>query len=328
MEATTGDKLSPILITGACGMVGSHLVEHYYDRGIRVIATRYARPTIRIEEVLHKAYFVELDVRDKDKMSELIATHKPEIIYHLAAQSYPTVSWDKPVETMDINVNGTIHLLEAIKAVRTDDPAYDPVVLIACSSAEYGASLTPENLPAKETTPLLPLHPYGISKVSQDFLGYQYFVNNKIRSIRVRIFNTTGPRKTNDVVSDFTKRTVLWEKGQMKKIPVGNLSTKRAITDVRDLISALLLLAEKGEAGEVYNVSGSNIYEIQEIVDMIAKTVGKELPIETDPALLRSSDEAVICGDSARLSNLTGWKQNYSLETTIKDMIAYWRQVL
>lgn len=309
-------------------MVGSHLVDYYHERGINVTATFCDTPTIRLEEVLHKANYVHCDVRNKESVAALFKDVLPTVIYHLAAQSYPTVSWEQPVETMDVNVNGTIHLLEEIKHIRKEQPDYDPVVLIACSSAEYGASLVPENLPAKESTPLLPLHPYGVSKVSQDLLGYQYFANDGIRCIRVRIFNTTGPRKSNDVVSDFTKRTVLWEKGQIDNIQVGNLSTRRAITDVRDLIQALFLLADKGAAGEVYNVSGRNIYEIQEIVDLIGKIIGKALPVVTDKALLRSSDEAVICGDSTRLSNLTGWQQSYSLETTIRDMLDYWRTVL
>lgn len=322
------EYLAPVLITGGCGMVGSHLVDYYHAHGKKVVATYCATPTIHLEEVKEKAQYVFCDVRDKAQVTDIITRYRPEIIYHLAAQSYPTVSWERPVETMDINVNGTIHLMEAIKALRKDTPNYDPVVLIACSSAEYGASLVHGNLPAKESVPLLPLHPYGVSKVSQDLLGYQYFVNDKIRAIRVRIFNTTGPRKTNDVISDFTKRAILWEKGEVKAIHVGNLSTKRAITDVRDLIQALLLLAEKGEAGDVYNVSGSRVYEIRHILDVIGNILGKELPVETDPALLRSSDEAVISGDSSKLIERTGWQQSYELDTTIRDMIAYWRDML
>lgn len=321
-------KQAPILVTGGCGMVGSHIVDHYYSKGISIVATYCDTPTINLDEVKDKANYVYCDVRDKDNVAEVIEKYRPEVIHHLAAQSYPTVSWERPVYTMDVNVNGTIHVFEAIKAIRKKDATYDPIVLIACSSAEYGASLIPENLPANEDVPLLPLHPYGVSKISQDLLGYQYYVNDKIRCIRVRIFNTTGPRKTNDVVSDFTKRAVLWEKGKVEKIHVGNLSTKRAITDVRDLVSALFLLEKHGAAGDVYNVSGNMIYEINEIVAMIGKVIGKELPIETDPALLRSSDEPIICGDSKKLIELTGWKQNYNLETTIKDMIEYWRGVL
>src|SRR5690606_38006892 len=183
------NELLPIFITGGCGMVGSHLVDYYFNKGHKVIATYSDTPTIRLEDVINKAEYVFCDVRNQQRVAELVTLYKPEIIYHLAAQSYPTVSWEKPIETMDVNVNGTIHLMEAIKQIKESDAHYNPVVLIACSSAEYGASLTPENLPAKEETPLLPLHPYGVSKVAQDFLGYQYFANNGIRSIRVRIFN-------------------------------------------------------------------------------------------------------------------------------------------
>lgn len=322
------NNLSPILITGGCGMVGSHLVDYYAERNMTVTATYCDTPTIRLEEVLHKANYIHCDITNKQRVDDMINEYKPEIIFHLAAQSYPTVSWEKPLETMDVNVNGTIHVMEAIKTIRQTDRSYDPIVLIACSSAEYGASLVPENLPAKESTPLLPLHPYGVSKVSQDLLGYQYYANNGIRTIRVRIFNTTGPRKTNDVVSDFTKRTVLFEKGEVKTIHVGTLETRRAITDVRDLISALFLLAEKGEPGETYNVSGGWIYQISDIITMIEKITDNKLPIEVDQSLLRSTDEAVICGDSTRLKTLTGWEQQYTLETTITDMINYWRGVL
>lgn len=328
--ANTNNKVTlPVFITGGCGMVGTHLVDHYHAKGETVLATYYTHPTTRLEESIHKAHYVPCDVRDKATIDNLIDEYRPEIIFHLAAQSYPTVSWEKPVETFDINVNGTIHVMEAIKRIRKTTPSYDPIVLIACSSAEYGSSLlVPENLPANEDVPLLPLHPYGVSKVAQDLLGYQYFMNDGIRSIRVRIFNTTGPRKTNDVVSDFTKRTVLWEKQQIDKITVGNLHTKRAITDVRDLINALLLLSEKGVAGDVYNVCGSNIYEIQDIVKIIEHVIGRSLATETDPQLLRPTDEPIIWGDASKLVATTGWQQTYAPETTIKDMIAYWRTIL
>ena len=318
----------PILITGGCGMVGSHLAEYYFNQGKKVTATYFTHPTIRLEEVLHMANYVPCDVRDKDKVAEIISDLKPKIIYHLAAQSYPTVSWEKPAETIDTNVNGTINVFEAVKAIRKQDTSYDPLILIACSSAEYGAALTPENTPVTENTALLPLHPYGVSKVGQDLLGFQYFTNDGIRCIRVRIFNTTGPRKTNDVASDFTKRAVLWEKGQADALTVGNLSTERAITDVRDLVQALLLLSKKGKAGEVYNVCGRYAYKIESIVELIEKIIGKSIPVKTDPALIRSSDEPVIFGDATRLIEATGWQQNYTLEQTLTDMITYWRQRL
>ncbi|WP_118951339.1 GDP-mannose 4,6-dehydratase [Taibaiella helva] len=321
-------KDAPILITGGCGMVGSHLADYYAEQGQRVVATYYTHPTIRLEEVLDKANYVPCDVRDSKMVTDIITQYKPLIIYHLAAQSYPTVSWEKPSETMDINSGGTINVFEAVKSLRKKDPAYDPVILIACSSAEYGASLKPENVPVTEDTALLPLHPYGVSKVAQDLLGFQYFANDHIRSIRVRIFNTTGPRKTNDVASDFTKRAVLFEKGAIDSIATGTLTTERAITDVRDLVQALVLLAEKGVAGEVYNVCGSKSYRIADVLTMIEKIIGRPLPHRVDPTLIRSTDEPVIYGDSGRIISATGWQQRIPLEQTLTDMIAYWRAIL
>lgn len=321
-------KQLPILVTGGCGMVGSHIVDLYHEQGGQVHATYYTHPTIDLNEVKHKANYFPLDVRQKDKVLEAITSIKPEVIYHLAAQSYPTVSWEKPDETIDININGTVNVFEAIKTVKRSEPGYDPMVVIACSSAEYGASLLTVDGPVVEEVPLLPLHPYGVSKVGQDLLGFQYFQNDGIRNIRARIFNTTGPRKVNDVVSDFTKRTVLWEQGKIDHISIGNIETKRAITDVRDLIRALILLAEHGEPGDAYNISGENVHQIKDIIGIIEDEIGKKLPTQVDPKLIRPTDEPIIYGNSDKLRSATGWAQSYHLETTIKDMIAYWRAVL
>ena len=224
-------------------MVGSHLIEFYYSKGIKPVAT-YFTPTIDINEVADKCEYHLCDVRKEDKISQLINDNLPTVIYHLAAQSYPALSWEIPVETFDANVTGTVNVFEAIKRIRKANPSYDPVVIVACSSAEYGSSLTKFDHPVTEDAELLPLHPYGVSKVSQDLLAYQYFVTFGIRTIRARIFNTTGVRKVNDVVSDFTKRAVMLEKGQINEFTCGNLNTRRAITDVRDLINALYLLGE------------------------------------------------------------------------------------
>jgi GDP-4-dehydro-6-deoxy-D-mannose reductase len=314
-----------ILITGACGMVGSHLGEYYFHQHqIKCIGTRF-NATIDTTEVDQVIDYIDCDIRDQANVLSIISTHLPDVIYHLAAQSYPTVSWDKPIETMDINVNGTINVYESIIAIRKQNPSYDPMVVVACSSAEYGSSLTPENTPVPEDTTLLPLHPYGVSKVSQDLLTYQYFVNNKIRGIRARIFNTTGVRKVQDVASEFTRRAVQLEKGLIQEFRVGNLSTKRAIADVRDLVNALVLLADKGVAGEVYNISGNNVYQISELIDTIEQIIERKIQTTQDPSLMRSTDEPVIYGDSSRLIAQTGWSQQIPLKKTLEDMIAYWR---
>jgi GDP-4-dehydro-6-deoxy-D-mannose reductase len=315
-----------ILITGAGGMVGSHMIDQFISegKGEGLVGTFY-KATIDLEDIRGKCELHECDVRYMKGITELILKHKPERIFHLAAQSYPTVSWDRPTETMDINGNGTIHVFEAVKMARQTDPGYDPVVVVACSSAEYGASLTPENTPVTEDTQLLPLHPYGVSKVAQDLLSFQYWKSDQIRCIRARIFNTTGPRKRNDVVADFTMRAVRIERGEEAVLQVGNLETKRAITDVRDLVSALILLSEKGQWGEAYNISGQNVYQIGDLIPMIESVIGQKLQTEVNPAFLRPTDEPIIYGDSSKLKNDTGWEQKVPLQQTVEDMIAYLR---
>lgn len=314
-----------ILITGACGMVGSHMIDTYHAQGITDLVGTFYKPTTDMQDIHGKAHLVECDVRYYQRVLDVISSIKPDKIFHLAAQSYPTVSWHRPQETMDTNVTGTINVFEAVKEVRKHDKNYDPVVVVACSSAEYGASLTPENTPVKEEAALLPLHPYGVSKVGQDLLSFQYWQNDKIRSIRARIFNTTGPRKTNDVVADFTMRAVAIERRKETKLRVGNLQTRRAITDVRDLVSALMLLSDKGNWGDVYNISGNKVYTISEIIPIIENYMGIQLPYEVDPKLLRPTDEPIIYGDSSKLKKDTGWEQQYDLATTIRDMIDYLR---
>lgn len=317
-----------VLVTGAGGMVGSHMVELLYGQGYEVLGTYY-KPTTNLNEIDARIQMTECDVRYYQSVLHIISKFKPEQIYHLAAQSYPTVSWDHPQATIDTNITGTINVFEAIKEVRKTDPDYDPMVVVACSSAEYGQTLNELEDPyVTETAELKPLHPYGVSKVGQDLLSFQYFMNDHIRCIRVRIFNSTGTRKVNDVTSDFTKRAVLAERSGVYKLRVGNLETKRAIMDQRDLVNGLMLLAEKGTPGDVYNLSSAFCYQMKDIVAMIEKQLGHTFEIEIDPKLLRPTDERIIIGNIEKLKRDTGWKQQIPMEQTVADMLDYWRKVL
>jgi nucleoside-diphosphate-sugar epimerase len=311
----------PVLITGAGGMMGSHLAEALLAEGAEVIAT-YLQPTINMRTVDQRVKFTELDVCDPDAVRAVIEQHKPAEIYHLAAQSLPTVSWTDPWRTMRVNGEGTINVFEAVRDVRRQVPDYDPMTVVACSSAEYGASLTPENVPVKEDAPLLPLHPYGVSKVAQDLLAFQYFHNHGLRCVRARIFNCTGPRKRNDVASDFAVGIVraLHEGGSVRH---GNLATRRAIMDVRDMVAALIALARRGRAGEAYNICAETAYEISEILEMYLDIAGSRPPTEVDPKLLRPSDEAIIFGDTSKIRQHTNWFPRYELRRTLEDMYAF-----
>lgn len=320
-----------VLVTGAGGMVGSHMVEMLYGMGHDVIGIWHKNKK-NIEQVSVPVRFIQCDLRYAQAIDEIIIDNLPDQIYHLAAQSYPTVSWVSPSETIDVNINSTINIFEAIKKARKyKNPEYDPMVVVACSSAEYGETLNQlegaGEVYVKETAQLQPLHPYGVSKVGQDLISFQYYMNDHIRCIRARIFNSTGTRKVNDVTSDFTHRAIMAEKTNIYELRVGNLDTQRAIMDQRDLVRALMLLAEKGNAGEAYNISSEYVYRIADIVTMVEEQIGHKFELRVDSALLRPTDEKIIVGDVTKLKRDTGWKQEISMEKTVADMLEYWRKI-
>jgi len=311
----------PTLITGTAGMIGSHLFQTLRGRGEEVIGSYY-RPTVALEEIAADGELVELDVRYFEPFRRLLQERLPRRIFHLAAQSLPTLSWQRPWETIDVNVTGTVNLFEAIKAVRASEKSYDPVVVVACSSAQYGASMTPENVPLTEDAPMLPLHPYGVSKVAQDLLAFQYWKSDEIRAIRGRIFNTTGPRKRDDVVSDVAGRVarIRREGGNLR---VGNLETRRAILDVRDTVEALVRLAAAGRPGEAYNICADTVYSISQFIRIYEKQANQTFELAQDPTLFRPTDEPVIFGDSSKLQAHTGWKQTVRIDETIQAVLDY-----
>jgi nucleoside-diphosphate-sugar epimerase len=311
------------LVTGATGMIGSHLIEHLHRAAPGTVLGTSFLPTVPVAELAAQEELIPLDICDWPAVRECIATHRPDVIHHLAAQSLPTVSWTDPWRTMQTNVLGTVNVFEAIVHVRaTQTPQYDPMVVVACSSAGYGASLTPARVPIDEEAPLLPLHPYGVSKVAQDLLALQYWHSQHIRCVRARLFNTTGPRKRADVVSDFAARAarIRRDGGTLR---VGNLAAQRAILDVRDTIAALLLLAERGAPGEAYNICGDAAWRIRDLIPLLERLAGTALPVAIDPALLRPTDEAVIFGRSDKLRQRTGWRPRFTIEETLQSVLDY-----
>ena len=312
-----------VLILGATGFVGSYLMERAIARGDEVVGTHYNATIENRDWRPFQDRLSRCDIRYREQVDRVIARSCPDVVYLLSAQSYPALSWDVPVETLHTNVIGTAQVFESIRAA-----GIDPVVVVACSSAQYG-EVAEADIPVRESHPMRPLHPYGVSKVATEMLALQYHANCGIRSVCARIFNTTGPRKTGDVCADLTQRVARIEAGmQAPVLAVGNQDTWRAITDVRDLARALELLAECGVAGNSYNISGATTYRIGEIVDTLKAASRVPLEVRTDPALLRPSDEKVIFGDSSLLMAATGWAQEIPLRQTLDDMLSYWRRLL
>jgi len=307
-----------VMITGAEGFIGGVLTKYLVEEGCSVLGIGIA--------ALRDGFagdFEVCDVRDAERLSRLLSTFRPDRIFHLAAQSYPTVSLAQPRETIDTNVGGTVNLFECLRALDVT-----PVVVVACSSAEYGP-VAAKDLPVRETHPLRPLHPYGVSKVAQDLLSAQYFSNYGFPAIRIRIFNTTGPGKEGDVCSDLTRRAVEIELGiRPPTLLVGNLTTKRAIMDARDLVRGLWLASEYCAPGEVYNVGGDHIYSVQELIDTIRAAVHTDFRVVQEPTLIRQCDEPIIAGDTSKFRSCTGWTTEVELPRTLSELLDWWRDEL
>ncbi|HEY8241355.1 MAG TPA: GDP-mannose 4,6-dehydratase [Kiritimatiellia bacterium] len=287
------------LVTGASGFIGSHLARHLRDRGHEVVAIARG----------------ETDILDEGAVRKLVASRKPDWIFHLAAQSLPRISWEQPARTFEVNVCGTINLFESVRAA-----GIDPRIVVFCSSSEYA----PSERAIPEDAPLAPWSPYAISKMAQDQLARLYHARYKLKIVRVRPFFITGPGKVGDVCSDLARRILAIEGGDEKAIAVGDLEIVRDIVDIRDAINAFLLLAERGEAGQVYNVATGQGYRIGDLVERLRAASGVRFETKADPSLLRPIDERVKIGDAAKLRKL-GWVPAHTIDETLSDILDYWR---
>lgn len=312
------------LITGITGFAGSHLAEYLLSLGQGEVhgTIRWRSRTENIDHLRDKIKLHDCDLRDSYSVNRLIASVKPDRIYHLAAQSFVPMSWAAPAETFVTNVISQINLFEAVR-----DAGCDCRIQIACSSEEYGLVL-PDEVPIKETNPLRPLSPYAVSKVAQDLMGYQYHQSYKMFIIRTRGFNHTGPRRGHVfVASNFAKQIAEMEKGKREPVLwVGNLDAVRDFTDVRDTVRAYYLILEKGVPGEVYNVATGRGYRIAEVVDILKSYARVKFEVRQDPARMRPSDVPLLIGDATKLRTATGWEPQIPFEQTLSDLLNYWRE--
>jgi GDP-4-dehydro-6-deoxy-D-mannose reductase len=218
---------------------------------------------------------------------------------------------------------GSLHLFEALRYMKRP-----PVIVSACSSAEYG-HVPPSAIPVTEDQALQPLHPYGISKVCLDLLAREYFLDYKIPATNIRLFNTTGPGKTNDAPSDFVRQLARIKKGsQLPVIEVGNLNPCRAFLDVHDTVRGFYLAALKGKRGEAYNLCASKTFQIGELLRTAIRLSGVKVEVKCAPRLMRPSDEKIIFGHTDKIRKDTGWKPLMSIEQTLASMLAYWDEKL
>ena len=294
------------LITGAGGMMGSHLYDTLKDLNCDVLPTFYNSTLDKRETITQEMEM--LDVLHYERVKQVLSEVKPSVIYHLAAQSRPDVSFTDPARTVQINVVGTTNILQACAEL-----GMKPLFINASSSAVYGD--IDWSTPPDENSRCHPLSPYGTSKLAQEHIVKNFNQMHGIPYVNVRIFNCTGPRKINDFVSDVCRRVV------NKEFPlkVGNLDGLRSIVDVRDLVRGLVLC--ENIKNETINLGSDVSHKIGDVLKLIAGNT----PYEVANYLLRPTDEPIILGNINKSKDLLGWKQEITLEQTITDTLDYWR---
>jgi GDP-4-dehydro-6-deoxy-D-mannose reductase len=285
-------------VTGGHGFVGSWLLPHLQAAGDDVTAP----------------HADEMDVTDAAAVAKALAAAQPHAVYHLAGFAHVGQSWDRPHEVFRVNAEGTLHVLEGARALATV-----PRVLVVSSAEVYGR-VGPGDVPLSEDAPVRPVSPYAVSKAAAELLAVQAFLGRGVPAVVARPFNHTGPGQSPDfVVPGLAGRIAATEPGGVLR--VGNLSPRRDITDVRDVVRAYRLLVERGEAGGVYNVCSGTDVAIADLVDRMLALAGKDLRVEEDPDLVRPVDVPVLRGDPARLTQATGWAPEIPLEQTLADVL-------
>lgn len=310
--------MKKVLIIGGAGFVGGYLAEYLQDEcGYQVRATK-----MKQEEIPGANYeVVDMDLLVKGEVEKVIRDYEPDFIFHLAAQSSVAVSWSNPQLTVDVNIKGSLQLLDVLKEME-----YKGRVLLIGSGEEYGR-IQPDEVPIVEDTVLRPGNIYAATKCCQNMIAGIYAKAYGLNLVMVRAFNHVGPRQTTQfVVSDFCKQVVEAEKGLRDPvIHVGNLKAKRDFTDVRDVVAAYECLIRQGRSGETYNVGSGIAYSIEEILDRIIGLSGQEIRVEVEKERLRPIDVPVIVADISKIEEQTDWKRKIPMEQTLQDTLDYWR---
>ena len=303
-----------ILVTGAAGFAGSHLVDRLSGDGADLVA--WHRPGGAPARTVPRTRWEAVDLLDADAVAAAIARLRPSAVYHCAGAAHVGRSWDSSESTFATNVRGTHHLLQALEGAGADSR-----VLIPSSALVYANA----NEALTEEHPLLPGSPYALSKLAQEMLGRR--TNGPLGVTIARSFNHVGPRQDPQfVASGFARRIADIEKGRWDpEISVGNLDACRDLTDVRDTVRAYTLILERGTPGRPYNVCSGRAITMRHLLDLLLARARVPVTVKVDPARYRPNDTPLLLGDPSRLHADLGWTAEIPLEQTLDDLLEYWR---
>jgi len=325
-----------VLITGITGMVGSHLADFLLKNTDWDIfgMCRWRSPLDNIQHLIdcinanERVYLVYGDLRDATSLRNVIKTARPDVVFHLAAQSYPRTSFASPIDTLDTNILGTARLLDVIQEYR-EQGIIDPVVHV-CSSSEVFGKVPQEKVPINEETTFHPASPYAISKVGTDLIGRFYAEAYGMKAVTTRMFTHTGPRR-GDVFAEstFAKQIAMIEAGIIPPIiQVGNLNSLRTWADVRDAVRAYYLLVTVNPIpGECYNIGGTFSCTVGDMLNyLLSISTIKDISIKVDSERLRPIDADLQIPNINKFCKHTGWQPEVPFEKTMEDLLEYWRQ--
>lgn len=301
------------LITGSLGFVGKYLRAELEQHGYEVVGLdiQPGEQTLRV------------DLMDAEQVAGIVATERPDAIFHLAALADVGRSWKQPQLTMQLNIVASINLMEAVRAV---DPKGIRMVIVG-SSDQYG-NLGESGASVSEDMEMRPQSPYAISKRAQEEMARLYVRSYGMNICMTRSFNHGGAgQRTGFLIPDFASGIVKIERGEAEALSVGNLSSRRDFTHVKDVVRAYRLIAEKGVPGEVYNVGSGRTYCVQEVLDALRAMAKREIPVRQDPARMRPSDTPVIRCDHSKLTRDTGWEPELKMEQILSDTLEYYRSL-
>ncbi len=317
-------KQPTILITGGTGFVGSHLVEALLELGHENIhVTSYSDKTNLVHQLLLDTQIHKINLTDQESTFKLIKEVQPDQIYHLASLAAVGKSFENTKEVLDNNTQLQLNILEGVKQFSPQTR-----ILVIGSAMEY--DLTNEHPhhdvnAVSETYPLGPASPYAVSKAMQDLLSFSYAQSFGLDIVIARPFNHIGERQSPDfAISTFAQQIVEVENQKQAKIKVGNLTAIRDFTDVKDMVKAYILLMEKGQAKQTYNIGTGQGFTIQQVLDMLIHLAKVKIEVEIDSSRMRPSDIPIAVANPEKIKRL-GWQPSINLEKTLERVLSYWR---
>jgi GDP-4-dehydro-6-deoxy-D-mannose reductase len=319
-----------VLITGITGFVGSHMADYVLENHpnceVWGIKRWHLSSKHHIQHIYHKINWVDCNILDSNSTRKMIEEVKPDRIFHFAAESFVSPSWDNPIHYMDVNYKGTVNLLEALRSIGSKAPFHIPG-----SGEEYG-EIFEDELPINTGTVMRPVNPYAVTKIAQDLIGFVYYKSYGLNVIRTRAFNHEGPRRENVFgIPWYAYQIARIEAGKQEPvIKVGHIEDKRNFTHVLDMVKAYWLATEKCDPGKLYLVGSEgdeSIFTFREALEMLISMSDKDdISYEADAKYIRPTNVPFLIADISEFANDTGWKPTISFEVIIKDTLEYWRK--